>query len=122
MVTRFGASDGTLCIMEQELKHISVLASNPVRYRYSKVLGENVKRLRKQARINKKQFALMVEIGRPFLNKIEAGEANPRVDVVTRMADALEVEPSELLTEFVPETPAQKPELRASQARHSRLY
>lgn len=108
--------------MEQEPKHISVFENNPVRYRLSKVLGDNVKRLRKQAKINKKQFALMVEIGRPFLNKIEDGEANPRIDVVTRMADALEVEPGELLAPYVEEKPKPKYESRSSEVRHSRLY
>lgn len=67
--------------------------------RFAPVLAENVKRLRKQAKINKKTFALMVGIGRPFLNKIENGTADARLSVITKMADALDTTPSYLLTE-----------------------
>lgn len=62
------------------------------------ILGRNVTRLRKQAKITKQKFALMVDIGRPFLNRIEDGTANPRLSVILRLADALETTPQELLT------------------------
>lgn len=63
------------------------------------VLGENVRRLRKQAKINKQTFALMVGIGRPFLNHIENGTADPRLSVIQRLADALDTTTLDLLTE-----------------------
>lgn len=69
----------------------------PAHARFAPVLAENVRRLRKAANINKKRFALMVGIGRPFLNKIEGGDADPRLSVIVKMADALETTPSELL-------------------------
>ncbi len=78
--------------------------------RYAPILAENVKRLRKQAKINKKTFALMVGIGRPFLNKIENGAADPRLSVVVKMADALETTPSYLMTDHsAPEDGAADP-------------
>ena len=86
------------------------------RLRLAPVLAENVKRLRKEARINKKRFALMVGIGRPFLNKIEDGTANPRLDVIVRMADALEARPEELLAKHGEERPRPM-----SGSRHARL-
>ncbi len=64
----------------------------------SRVLGMNVMRLRKRAKINKKTFCLMVGIGRPFLNRIEKGEANPRLSVIEDLAAALETTPQDLLT------------------------
>ncbi len=64
----------------------------------SRVLGLNVARLRKRAGINKKTFCLMVGIGRPFLNRIEKGEANPRLSVIEDLAEALETTPQDLLT------------------------
>ncbi|OUO90573.1 hypothetical protein B5F40_06345 [Gordonibacter sp. An230] len=67
------------------------------RFRFAPVFAANVQRLRKQAKINKKRFALMVGIGRPFLDKIEDGTANPRLDVMVRIADALDTTPQELL-------------------------
>ena len=62
------------------------------------VLGANVARLRRRAKINKKTFCLMVGIGRPFLNRIESGRANPRLSVLESLAEALETTPQDLLT------------------------
>lgn len=62
-------------------------------------LGQNVTRLRKAAKITKQKFALMVGIGRPFLNRIEKGIADPRLSVVNRLADALDTTPQALLSE-----------------------
>ena len=62
------------------------------------VLGANVARLRRRAKINKKTFCLMVGIGRPFLNRIENGQANPRLSVLESLAEALETTPQDLLT------------------------
>lgn len=39
----------------------------------------------------------MIGIGRPFLDKIESGEADPRLSIIVRIADALETTPEELL-------------------------
>lgn len=55
--------------------------------------------MRQQAHINKKTFSLMIGIGRPFLDKIESGEADPRLSIIVRIADALETTPEELLLE-----------------------
>lgn len=72
------------------------------------VLGANVARLRKRAKINKKTFCLMVGIGRPFLNRIENGQANPRLSVLESLAEALETTPQDLLTPpFEPLSPVQ---------------
>ncbi|MBC2887962.1 helix-turn-helix transcriptional regulator [Gordonibacter massiliensis] len=63
------------------------------------MLGRNVTRLRKQAKITKQKFALMVNVGRPFLNRIENGTADPRLSVILRLAAALDTTPQELLTD-----------------------
>lgn len=62
------------------------------------ILGENVRRLRKEQDMNKKLFANMVGIGRPMLDKIENGEADVRLSYVERLASALGASPIELLT------------------------
>ena len=64
---------------------------------HSRFLGANVARLRKCAKIDKKTFCLMVGIGRPFLDRIEKGEADPRLSVIESLADALETTPQDLL-------------------------
>ena len=78
--------------------------------RYASVLGRNIERLRTQAKIRKKTFALMVGIGRPQLDKIERGEADVRLSVIVKMADALETSPQELLSpQASPDEPAAQP-------------
>ncbi|MEG0302121.1 MAG: helix-turn-helix transcriptional regulator [Gordonibacter sp.] len=62
-------------------------------------LGRNVTRLRKRSKITKQRFAMMVDIGRPFLNRLEDGTADPRLSIVLRLADALGTTPQELLTD-----------------------
>lgn len=64
----------------------------------AETLGENVSALRRKAKINKKMFALMIGISRPFLNRIEKGEANPRLSLIRELAEALETTPQDLLT------------------------
>ena len=81
----------------------------------SVILGRNVTRLRKQAKITKQKFALMVGVGRPFLNRIENGIADPRLSVILRLADALETTPQELLT-----NPGEPP-TQSMPKRHARL-
>lgn len=85
--------------------------------RYAAVLGQNVARLRTQAKIRKKTFALMVGIGRPQLDRIERGEADVRLSVIVKMADALETSPQELLS------PRPSPDAAAAQPEpgHARL-
>lgn len=78
-------------------------------------LGRNVTRLRKEAKLTKEKFALMANIGRPFLNRIENGTADPRLSVVVRLADALDVSPEELLR------PAEAVEARTRRSGHARL-
>ena len=61
------------------------------------IVGLNIERLRKQARINKSMFSLMLGIGRPTLNRLEKGIGNPRLELIERIATALDIEPYELL-------------------------
>lgn len=106
--------------------HTSLLESSLNEERVSPILAQNVKRLRKRAKINKQTFALMVGVGRPFLNKIENGLANPRLSVIVKMADALETTPDYLLTsheddhENAPHAGFNNSE-RLDAARHARL-
>ncbi len=69
------------------------------RARLAPTLARNVQRLRKQARYTKKAFALMVGIGRPFLDRIEAGTVDVRMSILVRLADALETTPERLLSD-----------------------
>lgn len=81
----------------ETLQHIEG-RDNPDR-RLALVLGANVRKLRIRARIKKKTFALMIGVGRPFLNRIENGTADPRLSLIVSMAEALETTPEDLLAE-----------------------
>lgn len=53
--------------------------------------------LREQQHLSKIEFCLMTDVSRPYLNRIEAGEANITVKQLARLAAALNVEPADLL-------------------------
>lgn len=75
---------------------------------YSIALGSNIQRLRTQAKITKTRFSLMLGIGRPMLNRVESGKANPRLELICAMAEALETTPQELLN--IPKEQLEQPE------------
>lgn len=60
-------------------------------------LGRNVRTRRRAQGLGKSAFCLMAGISRPTLDKIESGTADPKLSSISRMADALDVEPGELL-------------------------
>lgn len=62
------------------------------------VFGRNVKRMRTDQGLNKKSFALICGISRPLLDEIERGTSDVRLSYVQKIADALSVKPSRLLT------------------------
>ena len=61
-------------------------------------VGRNMAFLRVSQRINKQTFSLMMGFGRPFLNLLERGQADVRLSLVVRLAEALSVSPEDLLT------------------------
>ena len=61
------------------------------------VIAKNVKRLRREQRIGKERFCLMVNIGRPTLNKVEKGAPNTRLSTIRKVAEGLGVEVLDLL-------------------------
>lgn len=63
------------------------------------MFGANVWLLRKEQELTKKSFALMCGISRPFLDKIEKGQSNAQLSYVKQVADALSVEPYQLIIE-----------------------
>lgn len=64
----------------------------------SAVFGANVRRLRRASRITKTDFAKRCGVGRPYLDKVERGKANPTLEYLGRFAAALDVDPLYLLT------------------------
>ena len=60
-------------------------------------LSVNIKRLRKEQGISQEKLALKAEIDRSYMSQVERCLANPSIDAILRISNALEVAPSELL-------------------------
>lgn len=72
------------------------------------VLGHNVNRLRRLARMDKKTFAQVAGITRPTLDKIERGESDLKLSYLRKLADALDVRVVDLLTPAPADAPVPK--------------
>jgi transcriptional regulator with XRE-family HTH domain len=63
------------------------------------ILGRNVRRLRKQKGLTQEELAFEAEIDLTYVGGIERGRRNPSLLVMARIADALSVPLSKLLSE-----------------------
>jgi transcriptional regulator with XRE-family HTH domain len=61
------------------------------------ILGKNVNRLRTARGLTQDQLAEGAEIDRRYVQRIEAGTANPGIDVLIRLRRALDCSWEELL-------------------------
>jgi transcriptional regulator with XRE-family HTH domain len=60
--------------------------------------GQNVRALRKSKGYSQEGFAHHVDLDRTYVGGIERGERNPGLKVILRLADALDVDPSQLFS------------------------
>lgn len=60
-------------------------------------LSSNIQRIRKEQGISQEKLALKADIDRSYMSQIERQLANPSIDAILRISNALEVAPSELL-------------------------
>ena len=59
-------------------------------------LGKRIRTLRKLKRLTIEELGEKAGIGYKFLSEVERGKANPSLDTLTKIADALEIEVSAL--------------------------
>ncbi|MEW8049686.1 MAG: helix-turn-helix transcriptional regulator [Candidatus Thiodiazotropha endolucinida] len=59
--------------------------------------GQRIRNLRKEKGYSQESFADHANIHRTYMGGIERGERNPTLTTIYRLAEALEVDPSELL-------------------------
>lgn len=64
---------------------------------WAKVVGENVRRLRKDRGFTQEKLAFDAALDLTYLGGIERGRRNPSVLVLGRLADVLGVHPRDLL-------------------------
>lgn len=67
---------------------------------WRRIVGANVRRLRKERGLSQERLALSAEMDLRYLGGIERGEHNPTVDMLGRLAFALEVHPRDLFEEL----------------------
>lgn len=62
-----------------------------------KLLGENVRALRRERGLTQEELAARAEMERSYVSDLERGTRNPSVRALGRLAEALGVEPAALL-------------------------
>jgi len=63
---------------------------------YRKILGRQVRRLRRDALLSQEALAQRCSVYRPYLSRIESGIANPTLLVLVSLSQALDVHIREL--------------------------
>jgi transcriptional regulator with XRE-family HTH domain len=66
---------------------------------WEKRLGENVRHLRKQARMSQEDLAYCAGVDVRYIGGIERAQENPSLKVLVAIADCLKVQPYALLME-----------------------
>ncbi|MFC3074274.1 helix-turn-helix domain-containing protein [Shinella pollutisoli] len=66
--------------------------------RMAKILGENVRKTRLKRGMTLEALATEVGLAYSYMGGIERGQKNPTLDVVERIASALDIEPVSLLS------------------------
>lgn len=66
--------------------------------RMAQVLGENVRRTRREQGMTLETLAHEVGLAYSYMGQLERGQRNPTLDVVERIAGVLKVSPLALLT------------------------
>ena len=59
--------------------------------------GQLVRKYRKERNMSLEQLALLCNMDRSYLGRIERGEVNPTLEKIYELATALEIMPKELL-------------------------
>lgn len=70
----------------------------------SKIIAQNVKRLREAQNITQQQLADRGGVPRSTIATLESGESNPNIDSLIKLAEALAVTLDELVTKSRPKT------------------
>jgi transcriptional regulator with XRE-family HTH domain len=60
-------------------------------------ISSNIQRIRKEQGISQEKLALKADVDRSYMSQIERCLANPSIEAILRISNALEVAPSELL-------------------------
>ncbi|HAW7016068.1 helix-turn-helix domain-containing protein [Acinetobacter junii] len=59
--------------------------------------GQLVRKYRKERNMSQEQLALLCNMDRSYLGRIERGEVNPTLEKIYELSDALQIKTSELM-------------------------
>jgi transcriptional regulator with XRE-family HTH domain len=62
-----------------------------------KIFAANLRRARQSAGFSQEELAFRAELDRTYISSLERGIYSATIDVVARLAEALEIEPVDLL-------------------------
>lgn len=65
----------------------------------SRLIGENIRSLRRTKGLSQEQLALRAEINASYMGQVERGEKNPTIDVLNKISQALQT-PLEQIINF----------------------
>jgi len=74
-----------------------------------RVVGQNIRRIRLERGISQEALAYDAEIDRSYLGSLERGEKNPTVRLLARIAEVLDCEMPDLVTESAKPVPRNLP-------------
>lgn len=58
---------------------------------YAKLIGENIRALRRDRGLSQEQLALRADINASYMGQVERGEKNPTIDVLGKISQALQI-------------------------------
>lgn len=61
------------------------------------IFAKNLRAARRQKGLSQEELAHRADLDRTYISSLERNVYNPTIDVVARLADALEIEPASLL-------------------------
>ncbi|MCU6712429.1 helix-turn-helix domain-containing protein [Paenibacillus sp. J5C_2022] len=64
----------------------------------SRLIGENIRALRREKGLSQEQLALRADINTSYMGQVERGEKNPTIDVLNRIAFALQTPLKDIVT------------------------
>ena len=68
------------------------MADNIKKRDYRKIFADNLKKIRNERKISQEYLANLAGLDRSYLGKVERLEKAPTIDVMGKLADALDVE------------------------------
>lgn len=66
----------------------------------AEIIGKTIRRLRKEKHLSQEVFSGLAALDRTHYSKIERGQRVPTLETIFKMAQALEIKPSELIREI----------------------